>query len=138
MGKSYNLIVSLPGEAPTHFFLSARRIVIGRNPAHPITIDAIAVSSLHCELRLTDAGYTVADSGSRNGTKVNGAQIDSTPVLLKNGDKILLGETVTAQIVEIAQVMEIKDDYDEDDDEYDAPMINPVAAAVASATQKLR
>ncbi len=135
MGKSYNLIVSLPGEAPAHFSLSARKIIIGRDPAHPITIDAIAVSSLHCELCLTDKGYTVADSGSRNGTRVNGTPIDSAPVLLKTGDQILLGETATAQIVEIAQVVEVKDDYEDD---YDEPMINPVAAAVASATQKLR
>jgi len=135
MGKSYNLIVSLPGEAPTHFSLSARKIIIGRNPRHSITIDAIAVSSLHCELCRTDDGYTVADLGSRNGTRVNGTRIDSVPVLLRTGDQILLGETATAQIVEIAQVVEIKDDYEDD---YDEPMINPVAAAVASATQKLR
>jgi len=132
MGKSYNLIVSLPGEAPAHFSLSARKIIIGRNPAHPIMINDIAVSSLHCELTLTDQGYTLSDSGSRNGTRVNGVSIDSAPVRLKNGDQILLGETVSAQIVEIAQV---KDDFDDD---YYEPMINPVAAAVASATQKLR
>lgn len=134
-GKSYNLIVSLPGETPTHFALSARKIIIGRNPAHSITIDAIAVSSLHCELCLTDGGYTVSDSGSRNGTKVNGREIGSMPVLLKNGDQILLGETARAQIVEVAQVLEIRDD--DGDNDYQ-PMINPVAAAVASATQKLR
>jgi len=137
MGKSYNLMVSLPGEAPAHFSLSARKIVIGRDPAHQITIDAIAVSSLHCELTLTEEGYTLVDSGSRNGTRVNGVQIDSSPVLLKNGDQILLGETASAQILEIAEVVEIKDDF-EDEDAYDEPMINPVAAAVASATQKLR
>lgn len=137
MGKSYNLIVSLPGDAPTHFSLSARQILIGRSAAHPISIDANAVSSLHCELRLTDQGYSIADLGSRNGTKVNGYAIDSVPVLLQNGDLILLGETATAQLVEVAQVVEVIDDSFENEYYEDEPMINPVAAAVASATKRL-
>lgn len=135
MAKTYNLIVSIPGEAEAHYSLGARQILIGRSTAYPITIDSTPVSSLHCELTLTEAGYAVADSGSRNGTKVNGVAIDSTPVLLKNGDLILLGESATAKFIEVAQVAEIVDEPDQRDCE---PMINPVAAAVASATQKLK
>jgi pSer/pThr/pTyr-binding forkhead associated (FHA) protein len=135
MSKTYNLIVSIPGEAEAHYSLSARQILIGRSTTCPITVDATPVSSLHCELTLTAEGYTVADSGSRNGTKVNGANIDSAPVLLRNGDLVLLGESATAKFIEVAQVAEIADEPDPRDEE---PMINPVAAAVASATQKMK
>ena len=135
MAKTYNLIVSIPGEAEAHYSLSARQVLIGRSGTCPITVDATPVSSLHCELTLTDEGYSIADSGSRNGTKVNGASIDGSPVLLRNGDLILLGESATGQFIEVAQVAEIVDEPDPRDYE---PMINPVAAAVASATQKMK
>ena len=135
MAKTYNLIVSIPGEAEAHYSLSARQILIGRSTTCPITIDANPVSSLHCELTLTEDGYTLADAGSRNGTKINGASIDSAPVLLKNGDLILLGESATATFIEVAQVAEIAD---EPEPHHEEPVINPVAAAVASATQKMK
>ena len=135
MSKTYNLIVSIPGEAEAHYSLGARQILVGRSATCPITVDSTPVSSLHCELILTGEGYTIADAGSRNGTKVNSASIDGAPVLLRNGDLILLGESATAQFIEVAQVAEIVDDPDPRDLE---PMINPVAAAVASATQKLK
>ncbi len=135
MAKTYNLIVSSPGDAEAHYSLSARQILIGRSASCPITVDANPVSSLHCELTLTDEGYTIADSGSRNGTKVNGASIDSSPILLRNGDLVLLGESATAKFIEVAQVAEIIDKPEPRDFE---PMINPVAAAVASATQRMK
>ena len=135
MSKTYNLIVSIPGEAEGHYSLGARQILIGRSATCPITVYATPVSSLHCELALTEEGYTIADAGSRNGTKVNGANIDGAPVLLRNGDLILLGESATAKFIEVAQVAEI---VDEPDPRSQEPMINPVAAAVASATQKMK
>ena len=135
MAKTYNLIVSIPGEAEAHYSLGARQILIGRSSTCQVVVDATPVSSLHCELTLTEEGYTVADAGSRNGTKVNGAGIDTVPVLLRNGDLILLGESATATFIEVAQVAEIVDDPEPHHEE---PMINPVAAAVASATQKLK
>lgn len=135
MAKTYNLTVSLPGEGPAHYSLSARQILIGRAPDCAITVDATAVSALHCELRKTDEGYTVADLGSRNGTRVNGVPIDSVPVLLKNGDQVLLAETASMQLFEVAEVAEVADALEP---EVEEPMINPVAAAIASATQKLK
>jgi len=135
MGMSYQLIVSMPGETPVYYALGAREITIGRCQSQPITIDANPVSSLHCELKLTEHGYTVADSGSRNGTRVNGTQIDSAPVLLQHGDQILLGETASAQFIVVAEVAEV---VEAPKPRVEEPMINPVAAAVASATKKLR
>lgn len=48
---------------------------IGRNHEGELVILASSVSREHAELRRTDAGWTVRDLGSRNGTYVGGARV---------------------------------------------------------------
>src|SRR5262249_40472957 len=51
-------------------------------------------SRRHCKVeRLADGSYFLADLGSTNGTRLNGARIRE-PVQLAEGDKIFLGATI--------------------------------------------
>jgi transcriptional regulator with PAS, ATPase and Fis domain len=50
------------------------------------------VSRLHCELRVGGAGVRVVDSGSTNGTFVDGVRIFSAEV--RSGSRVRVGETV--------------------------------------------
>ncbi len=70
-------------------------ITIGRD-SHEATweirLTDRSVSRRHARLELGEAGYTLVDLGSANGTRLNGRLI-SGPVLLQDGDEIGVGAT---------------------------------------------
>ncbi len=71
-----------------------REIVIGRGAACTIPLRTVAdtvVSKRHAVVRFTEAGgASVADLGSRNGTYLNGKQVEGTAPLVL-GDRLMLG-----------------------------------------------
>jgi hypothetical protein len=66
------------------------QISIGRAETCNIPIDDPMASRHHCTVERVPEGYRVIDNQSRNGTKVNGKQINSH--LLKLGDAINIGD----------------------------------------------
>jgi len=74
------------------FPLDGQEIRIGRAPSCEINLDGDPmVSRFHAKLRATDAGYTVTDLGSSNGTLVNDEEIHGeTPI--REGDELTIGE----------------------------------------------
>ncbi len=85
------------GTGPTpnkSFTLAKQEIVIGRDTNEDIVINVAEISRRHTRLRLETNGYFVEDLGSTNGTFINGIRL-TEPQLLRSGDAIQLGETVT-------------------------------------------
>ena len=68
-------------------------LTIGRLPECDVAVSDRNVSRRHAQIRSVDGRYAVADLGSTNGTRVNGAII-SGPRELRPGDEITLGNTV--------------------------------------------
>jgi hypothetical protein len=66
-------------------------LVVGRMPECDVALSDPNVSRRHAEVRRQGTGFVVADLGSTNGTRVNGAQIKER--LLNNGDEITVGAT---------------------------------------------
>ena len=64
--------------------------VIGRAPTCDLVVNDTSVSRRHAQLSVTDGACTVTDLGSRNGTYVNGEQVDEAP--LNDGDRLVLGQ----------------------------------------------
>ena len=98
---NYNLIVSIPDQEPILYELNADRIGIGRSPENQIHLDIETISSYHCEIRKNGEEYEVVDLDSKNGVRVNGLSADE-PLFLEDGDRVLIGETVPAYFVEVA------------------------------------
>ena len=72
---------------------SEKRILrIGRLPSSEIYIDDLVVSRRHAEVYFADEGYFVRDTGSRNGTFLNGERVFD-PIALKPGDVIGVGSS---------------------------------------------
>jgi hypothetical protein len=75
---------------------------VGRDPDGEICIEHPTISSLHCELALTNDGVYVRDCNSTNGTFVNGEQVVEVWLdpgqILKLGDVELLVESTEAKI----------------------------------------
>ena len=76
------------------FLLANPETTIGRDPANTVRLDSAYVSKRHAVVRLTQSGFTIADLGSSNGTRVNGAPITSAPLV--DGDLIELGAETLA------------------------------------------
>ena len=73
--------------------LSFRRLTLGRDQGSTIEINDDFMSRTHAMLELTDAGYTLTDCHSRNGTFVNDQRIFAAH-LLKPGDQIRMGNHI--------------------------------------------
>ncbi len=65
---------------------------IGRSHDCDVVLDDAGISRRHAELRPGPDGWTVADLGSTNGVRVNGAQVRGVQ-LLQAGDLVELGST---------------------------------------------
>ena len=72
--------------------IGSRAVTIGRLPDCTITLEDSNVSRRHSEVRASGSGYVVADLGSTNGTKVNGARIQGEHPL-RDGDIVSVGST---------------------------------------------
>jgi Protein of unknown function (DUF3662)/FHA domain len=72
--------------------LGGKVAVLGRMPDCAVIVTDANVSRRHAEVRPVGTGFVVADLGSTNGTKVNGALIDGERPL-RDGDVISLGTT---------------------------------------------
>ncbi|HEX9710110.1 MAG TPA: FHA domain-containing protein [Candidatus Thermoplasmatota archaeon] len=64
--------------------------VLGRGPEATVWVEAPSVSRRHAVIQVDGASATLADAGSKNGTKVGGRD-GRTPQPLRDGDEIRLG-----------------------------------------------
>ncbi len=98
------LISTAPGEGPQlvpldggpAVLLKGRSLVIGRDPTCDVVIGSGAISSRHCELQFDGMNWRVVDSGSKNGTQVNGLSV--TEQVLMPGDRLSLAGKYHFQI----------------------------------------
>jgi DNA-binding winged helix-turn-helix (wHTH) protein len=73
--------------------------VLGRDPDTELFLDSQGVSRRHALLRVTGAGATLEDLGSKNGTFVGSRRIE-VPTPLTDGDAITVGAvTLTYRVI---------------------------------------
>ena len=81
-----------PNRAPRHVDTHGPLITLGRADDCTIPIKDRYLSRRHAEIVFEHDAWLVRDSGSVNGTVVNGEKI-AAPHVLRPGDRILLGDT---------------------------------------------
>lgn len=86
------LTVLTGGASGKQFKVSKGTAVIGRAPTVELRVEDDGISRTHARIRAETGRAWVEDMGSRNGTFVNGAKV-STPVELRDGDKIQVGRS---------------------------------------------
>jgi len=72
------------------FPLDGDRIEIGRSPQAVVFLDDVTVSRTHAILTRDNAGYSIEDSDSLNGTYVNRRRVEKAT--LENGDEVQIGK----------------------------------------------
>lgn len=78
--------------------VSTAEFFIGRHSENDLSIANSAVSRKHLKIERFGDMFVATDSGSSLGTKINGQNLTS-PTTLKNGDKIILGNSVEIEAV---------------------------------------
>ncbi|MFO7539700.1 MAG: FHA domain-containing protein [Chloroflexota bacterium] len=76
------------------YLLSESPMSVGRSPDNEIAIQDPEISRRHARITYSGGLYQIEDSGSTNGSFVNGRRVQGT-VILQHGDRILLGESIT-------------------------------------------
>lgn len=83
------LVVQKGPEVGERFYVDRARLVIGRDPSSDVFLNDITVSRAHAVVELVGGVVTIKDSGSLNGTYVNGVLVDSAT--LTAGDCVQIG-----------------------------------------------
>ena len=96
------LIVTVPEKKPRQFVLKGKRIGLGRSAENDIQISEDPISSSHLEFQRQENGYGIVDLESTNGTRLNGNPVSAIQPL-EDGDRILIGETVPAHFLVLAE-----------------------------------
>jgi hypothetical protein len=89
--KDYKLFFRSGFLAGREESISSEEIIIGRDPAHPMSIDDVKVSRNHLRIFPENELLILEDLGSTNGTFINGKRV-TNPTRLRNGDLVSLGE----------------------------------------------
>src|SRR6187551_2483998 len=72
------------------FELNSEKISVGRDKTNEIVLNDASVSRHHCEIETRNEKYYINDSGSLNGTTVNGREAEDSEIT--SGDKIGVGD----------------------------------------------
>lgn len=88
--ESALLLVQKGPNAGARYLLKSDLITVGRNPENDIFLDDVTVSRRHAEFHRKGGKFSVKDSGSLNGTYVNGELAEETDLI--NGDSVQIGK----------------------------------------------
>lgn len=83
------LVVRKGPEVGERFELARGTLTIGRDPEADIFLNDVTVSREHAVLEITDTGVSLKDTGSLNGTFVNGERVCDAQ--LRVGDQLQVG-----------------------------------------------
>jgi pSer/pThr/pTyr-binding forkhead associated (FHA) protein len=89
-----NLVLFKKNGTTKSFPLPSAVTVIGRRQDCDLCIPLMIISRKHCELNQDQGKLTIRDLGSRNGTFVNGLQIENSR--LDAGDRLNIGPLIFA------------------------------------------
>jgi pSer/pThr/pTyr-binding forkhead associated (FHA) protein len=93
-GSSHSASIELHAPAGRRTVsLDVKELAVGASKENTLVIEDPKVSRLHAVFERFDAGWTVRDLGSRNGTYVNGERIVGSRTL-RNEDQVRVGETL--------------------------------------------
>jgi pSer/pThr/pTyr-binding forkhead associated (FHA) protein len=88
------------------YYLTGKRVIIGRGESADIQILDTKISREHAELAFADKSYIITDLGAQNGVIVNDQKIKQAK--LNDNEKVVIGQTVFKyNIIVITQLNEL-------------------------------
>jgi predicted component of type VI protein secretion system len=108
------LVVQKGPNPNQEFPLSEAPMSLGRSPDNDIPIQDPEVSRRHALFTFSGGLYQVEDTGSTNGSFVNGRRVQGT-VILQHGDILQLGESITLIFQEDTPAAGYADEWADDE-----------------------
>lgn len=106
VGTHYRLLCMTGPNKGNVYYLTGKRIVIGRGETADIQIVDTKISREHGELAFSENAYTITDLGAQNGIIVNDNKVKQKK--LNDGEKIVIGQTVFKyNVIVITQSLEM-------------------------------
>ncbi len=99
LGVKALVVVLSPDQLGLARVIDLTSLTIGRGKTCELRILDPQVSSEHCRIAARQGGYSIEDSGSTNGTFVNGRRIEGAQSL-HYGDRITIGATIIRFYIE--------------------------------------
>lgn len=124
-GAHYRLICLTGKNKGMAYFLTGKRVVLGRSEKADVRVHDIKSSREHAEIAKVGKDYVITDLGSQNGIVVNDLKIKQR--VLSQNDKVIIGKTVykfgVVQVKESEkEVVDISDpESEEQGDESEEP-----------------
>jgi len=113
-GMHYRFLCMTGPDKGKVYYLTGKRIIIGRGENSDILIVDPKISREHAELSFSDNGYTVTDLGAQNGILVNDNKVKQKK--LADNEKVVIGQTVFKyNIIEVVLNTEVEISSEEDD-----------------------
>ena len=91
------IVFSLEDGTTFTTLLEGELLTVGRHPDSMVPLASPSVSSHHGAIRWRDDGFYVQDLGSRNGTRVNGVEVEEAK--LNDGDRLAFGDVQAVYFV---------------------------------------
>jgi len=129
------LTIHTPGEPPRRLRVDRPALTLGRSSSSDVFLADRTLSRAHARLDLGPEGVVLTDLGSRNGTQLNGTRL-AEPVVVRAGDRIVLGET-TIEVSEEA-LSGTRVVIDAGTDRLDRTMISTANAATSLRARSAR
>jgi len=89
--RRFRLVVENAGESGPAHVCESGRAVIGSHEAADLRLEDRTVSRFHCEIEISDERARIKDLDSRNGTRVDGVQVERAS--LNDGSVIAIGQS---------------------------------------------
>ena len=106
IGVHYRLLCMTGPNKGNVYYLTGKRVVIGRGETADIQIVDTKISREHGELSFSENAYTITDLGAQNGIIVNDHKIKQKK--LNDGEKIVIGQTVFKyNVINVTQSLEM-------------------------------
>ncbi len=83
------LVVRKGPDVGERFYVDRQSLSLGRDPGADIFLNDVTVSRRHADLQRAGSEVSIVDSGSLNGTYVNGVCVDKA--ILADGDVVQIG-----------------------------------------------
>lgn len=110
-GTHHRLLCMTGPDKGKVYYLTGKRILIGRGETADIQIVDTKISREHAELSFSEGGYTITDLGTQNGIIVNDSKV--TQKKLADTEKIVIGQTVFKyNIIEVSDTEMVAVDED--------------------------
>jgi pSer/pThr/pTyr-binding forkhead associated (FHA) protein len=124
-GAHFRLLCMTGKTKGESYFITGARIIIGRSERADIQIFDAKSSREHAEITKVGNEYVITDLKSQNGVTVNDIKI--TQVKLKDGDKVIVGQTVfrfgkvDVQQEEVSEIGSIEKNFSDNSKSEDPP-----------------